>query len=140
MLISRKLPMQTLQKLHLSNRLYIEQISCHLLMLLLSVRACSRNGKRNIVCSKIPFSRSSSLLETNELICIANQLTGFCVMRDFVARGFCLISGRGSFLWTHGFLQILGRITREFVTMCFGEGFLVGECWVGFLFFLRCNF
>ena len=40
LLVTRKLPMQTLQKLHLSNMLYIEQVTCHLMMLLLSSRAC----------------------------------------------------------------------------------------------------
>ena len=49
-MVSRKLPMQTLQKLHLSNRLYIEQITCHLLMLLLSARTCSETAKQNSVC------------------------------------------------------------------------------------------
>ena len=41
-----------LAKLHLSNRLYIEQFICHLLMLLLSVRFCSMIAKRNSVCSE----------------------------------------------------------------------------------------
>ena len=52
-MVSRKLPMQTLQKLHLSNRLYIEQVTCHLLMLLLSARACSETTKQNSVCFEI---------------------------------------------------------------------------------------
>ena len=39
--------MQTLQKLHLSNRLYMEQVTCHLLMPLLSLRACSEAAKQN---------------------------------------------------------------------------------------------
>ena len=41
--------MQTLQKLHLSNMLYIEQVTCHLMMLLLSSRACSETAKRNYI-------------------------------------------------------------------------------------------
>ena len=50
MLVSRKLPMQ---KLHLSNRLCIEQVTCHLLMLLLSARACSETAKQNSICFEI---------------------------------------------------------------------------------------
>ena len=56
-MLFRKLPMQTLPILHLLNRLYIEQVTCHLLMLLLSARACSETVKRNSVCLEIPFSQ-----------------------------------------------------------------------------------
>ena len=52
-LVSRKLPMQTLQKLHLSNSLYIEQYTSHLLILLSSTRACSETTKQNSVCFEI---------------------------------------------------------------------------------------
>ena len=95
------LPLQTLQKLHLSNRLYIEQVTCHLLTLLLSARACSDTAKRNSVCLEIPFGRGSSLMETSQLICVANRLTGFFVICE--VRGFCMISGWGIFRWAHGF-------------------------------------
>ena len=56
-----KLPIETLQKLHLSNRLYIEQVICHLLMLLLSARARSKTVRWNSVRSEIPCSGSSFL-------------------------------------------------------------------------------
>ena len=80
--------MQTLQKLHLSNRLYIVD---HLLMLLLSAKACSETAKWNSVCLEIPFDKSSSFMETSQLICVANRLTGFFVIRE--VREFCMISG-----------------------------------------------
>ena len=100
--------MQTLQKLHLSNRLYIEQVTCHLLMLLLSARACSETAKRNSACLEISFDRSLSLMETSQLICVANRLTGFFVTRE--VRKFCMISGWGVFRWAHGFCRILGEL------------------------------
>ena len=50
--------------LHLSNRLYIEHVTCHLLMLLLSARACSETAKRNSVCFEISF---------DELVSYRNQ-------------------------------------------------------------------
>ena len=83
--------MQTLQKLLLANRLYKEQVTSHLLMLLLSATACSETAKRNSVCFEIPFERSSSLMETSQLICVANWLTAFFLMRE--EWGIRLISG-----------------------------------------------
>ena len=79
--------MQTLQKLHLSNRLYIEQVTCHLLMLLLSTRACSETAKQNSVSLGITFGRSSSLMKTSRY----NRLIGFFVM--LAVQEFFLISG-----------------------------------------------
>ena len=52
-MVSRNLLVENLQKLHLSNRLYIEQVTCHLLMPLLSSRACSETAKQNSVCLEI---------------------------------------------------------------------------------------
>ena len=51
-MVSRKLLMQTLRKLHFSNRLYIEQVTCHT-WLLLSARACSETTKQNSDCFEI---------------------------------------------------------------------------------------
>ena len=82
--------MQILQKLHLSNRLYIEQVTCHLLMPLLSSRACSETAKQNSVCLEI-------MPNTSQVICVGNCLTAFFPMREL--RGFQLISGWGVFLW-----------------------------------------
>ena len=104
--------MQTLQKLHLSNRLYIKQVTCHLLMLLLSARACSETAKRNSVSFEISFVRISSLIETSQLICVASWFTVFfChawsagISPDFWV---------GSFSLGPQFLQIFGRVAREF--------------------------
>ena len=72
--------MQTLQKLHVSNGLYTEQVTCHLLMLLLSARACLETAKRDSACFEISFDKSSSFIEISQLICVANWLTGFFVM------------------------------------------------------------
>ena len=108
--------MQTLQKLHLSNRLYIEQVTCHLLMLLLSARACSETAKWNSVCLEISFERSSSLMETSQLICVANRLTGFFVIRG--VRGFRMISGWGVFRWAHGFGRFLGELPVGLRRLC----------------------
>ena len=74
--------MQALQKLHISNRLYIEQVTCHFLILLLSARACSETVKRNLVRLEISFGRSLSLMETSQLMYTANRLTDFFVMRE----------------------------------------------------------
>ena len=71
---------------HTQNRL-----PCHLLMFLLSSRACSETAKRNSVCFEISFDRSWSLIETSQLICAANLLTAFFVMSE--VQGFRLISG-----------------------------------------------
>ena len=109
--------MQTLQKLHLSNRLYIEKVTCHLLMFLLSARSCSETAKRNSVYLEIPLGRSWSLMENSQLICVVNRLTGFFVMRE--VQEFRHISGYGGFCWTR-FLQIFGRVAPESVkTGCF---------------------
>ena len=119
--MSRKLRMQTLQKLHLSNRLYIEQATCHLLMFLLSARACLESAKQNSICLKIPCDRrSSSLMETSQLICVANRLTGFFVIHE--ARGFCMISGWGFFRWAHGFCRFLGEFLVSLWRLCVFDG------------------
>ena len=116
--------MKTLQKLHLSNRLYIEQVRCHLLILLFSVRACSETAKRNSVCFKIPFDRSSSFIETCQMICVQNQSTGFFVMRE--VRRFCLI------FWWRGFCGFLGELSVNLQRMCVFERNFFAGCWVGF--------
>ena len=85
-MICRKLPMQTLVKLHLSNRLLV----C------LLVIACFE---------KSIYRSSSSLIETSQLTCIANWLTAFFVMRE--VRGFCLISGCGVSRCAHSFCRVL---------------------------------
>ena len=122
--------MQTLQKLHLSNRLYIEQVTCHLLMLLLSARAYSETAKRNSVCFQISFDRSLPLIETSQLICVANWLTAFFVIREL--RGLRLISGLEVLRWAHGFCKLWSNclwICGEYVLlflfyfMCFRRGF-----------------
>ena len=41
-----------------------------------------------MVCSEIPFSESSYCIETSQLSCVANQLTGFCGVRVFTERYF----------------------------------------------------
>ena len=58
----------------------------HLLMLLLSARACSKTANRNSVFSEMPFIGSLSLLETIQLICISSRLVGFPVIRPFGER------------------------------------------------------
>ena len=117
--------MQTLQKQYLSNRLYIEQVTCNLLMFLLSAKACSDTAKRNSVCLEIPFVRSSSLMETSQLIYDPNRLTGFFVMRE--VGGFCLISVWEGFRWAHGFCGLLGELPMNLQRLCILDGiFLAG--------------
>ena len=122
--------MKTLQKLHLSNRLYIEQVRCHLLILLFSVRACSETAKRNSVCFKIPFDRSSSFVETCQMICVQNQSTSFFVMRE--VRRFCLISWWWGFRWARGFCGFSGELSVNLQRMCVFERNFFAGCWVGF--------
>ena len=79
-------------------------------MLLLSSRACSETAKRNSVCFEISFDKSSSLIETSQLIWVANWLTAFlwCVKcGDFAWLRV------GSFTFGAQFLQIFGRVDRE---------------------------
>ena len=130
--------METLQKLHLSNSLYVEQFACHLLMFLLSARACSKNTERNSVCLKIPFGRSSSHMETSQLIRIANRMTGFFVMRDFLLGGtpcevwgFRLISGWRGFRWVRRFFIFLGiKLPVNLQRLCVLTGiFSLGVGW-----------
>lgn len=40
-----------------------------------------------IVCLETPFSKNSYYTETNQLICKANQLTGFCLRATLVFDG-----------------------------------------------------
>ena len=96
--------MQTLQKLHLSNRLYIEQVTCHLLMLLLSARAYSETAKRNLVCFQISLDRCLPLIKNSQLICFANWLTAFSVIGE--VQGLRLIYGLGVLRWAHGFCRL----------------------------------
>ena len=129
-MVSRKLSMKTLRKLHLSNRLYIEQVTCHLLILLFSVRACSETTKRNSICLEIPFDRSSSFIETFQMICVQNRSTGFFVMRE--VRRFCLISWWWVLRWARGFCRFLGDLSVNLQRMCvFDRNFFAGY-WVGF--------
>ena len=117
--------MQTLQKLHLSNRLYIEQVTSHLSILLSSARACSETAKQNSVCFEIPFDRSSSLMKTSQSICVKNLLTAFFVMREVL--GFRLISGWIAFRWGRGFCRFLGGLSMNLQILCFFNGnFLAG--------------
>ena len=125
-MVSRKPPMQTLQKLHLSNRLYLEKVTCYLLMLLLSARACSETAKWNSVCFEISFDRGLSLIENSRLICIGNWFTAFFVMHE--VRGFRLISGWGVFRWAHGFCRFLVELPVNLRRLCifFDGDFLAG--------------
>ena len=100
--------------------LYIEQVTCHLLMFLLSARACSETAKRNSICLEIPCDRSSSLMETSQIICVANRLTGFFVIRE--VREFCMISGWGVFRWAHGFCRFLDELPVSLWRLCVFEG------------------
>ena len=68
----------------------------------------SLSSKWNSICLEIPFDRSSSLMETSQLISIANRLTCFFVIHE--VRGFCMISGWGVFRWLHGFCRFLGEL------------------------------
>ena len=89
--------MQTLQKPHLSTRLHIEQVACYLLMLLLSPRACCKAE----ISLFFRYLLIEARLVSSQLICLANWLTVFFVMRK--VHRFHLISGLGDFRWAHGF-------------------------------------
>ena len=45
-------------------------------------------NRKIIVCSKIPFSKNLHHIETSQLICSSNQLTGFYMIRVFTERCF----------------------------------------------------
>ena len=140
---------------------YIYHLStCHLLMLQLSARACSETAKRNSVCFKInlnlSFDRSSSLIETSQLICVANCLTAFFMMCE--VRGLCLISGWGVFHFTHDFCRFLVELPVNLRRLCIFIIFILFTYWfvylisigifspggvgegVTFLYFARRNF
>ena len=120
--------MKTLQKLHLSDRLYIEQVTYHLLILTFSVTACSETAKRNSVCSETPFDTSSSFTETCQMISVQNRLRGFLVMRE--VRRFCLISWWGGFDWARGFCRFLGELSVNLPRLCvIDRNFFAG--WLG---------
>ena len=51
------------------------------------------------------FDGSSSLIETSQLICVANWLTALFEKRE--VWGFRLISGLSVFRWAHGFCRFL---------------------------------
>ena len=138
-LVSRKLLMQTLQKLHLSNSLYIEQYTSHLLILLSSTRACSETTKQNSVCFEISFDKSLFLMETSQLICVADWLTDFFMMLE--VWGFRLISGWAIFCWAHSFCRFLVELTSGicgYYAFLMGI-FLLGVFW-GVCIFAQCNF
>ena len=121
-------------------------------MLLLSARACSETTKWNSVCLEISFDRSLSLIETSQLICVANWLTAFFVMLG--VRGFHLISGWTLFCWVHGlcrFLVELPWICRDcaffnffyfdclFIYLYFSTEIFSPGSWVRFLYFAQYN-
>ena len=41
-----------------------------------------------VVCSEIPFSKNSYHMETSQLICLANRMTGFYMIQVFTERYF----------------------------------------------------
>ena len=45
-------------------------------------------GRGTKICSKIPFSKNSYQIETCQLNCLSNQLTGFYMIRVFIERHF----------------------------------------------------
>ena len=121
-------------------------------MLLLSARACSETIKRNSVCFEMSFDRSSSLIETSQLICAENWWTAIFVMRE--VRGFHLISGWGVFCWAHGFCRFLVEFPMNLRRLCvfiifiylfiylffFSMWIFSPGGWVRFLYFAWRNF
>ena len=66
-----------------------------------------------MVCLEIPFSGSLYCIETSQLSCVANQLTGFCGVRVFTKRCFRINS---IFFWTKFFpLVIFCILTANFL-------------------------
>ena len=66
----------------------------------------------SMVCSEIPFSEGSYCIETSQLSCVANQLTGFCGERVFTGRYFRI---NYIYFWTKFFpLVIFCILTANF--------------------------
>ena len=84
---------------HLSNRLYIEQVICHLLMLLLSARACSETAKAKLSLFLNIFDRGLSLIETSRLI--------FALQIGWLLSLWCVKCG--DFVWFLGWKFFVGR-------------------------------
>ena len=58
----------------------------------------------SMVCSEIPFGESSYYIETSQLGCVANRLTGFCGVWVFAERYFRI---NYIFFWTEIFLLVI---------------------------------
>ena len=56
-------------------------------------------------------------METSQLICVANWLTGSFVVREM--QRFCLISGCTGFCWGHIFSSVLGKLRMNLRRLCF---------------------
>ena len=60
----------------------------------MSAKSCSFLGLENLymivalVCLEVPFGGGSCHVEMGRLVCVAGQLTGFCVMRSFAEENF----------------------------------------------------
>ena len=78
-----------------------------------------------MVCSEIPFGGSSYCIETSQLSCVANQLTGFCGVRVFTEGCFRI---NYIYFWTEIFpLVIFCILTANFSgSMCQDVLLLIG--------------
>ena len=66
----------------------------------------------SMVCLQIPFSESSYCIETSQLSCVTNQLTGFCGVQVFTERYFQI---NYKYFWTKIFLlDIFCILTANF--------------------------
>ena len=79
----------------------------------------------SMVCSEIPFGESSYCIETSQLSCVANRLTGFCGVWVFAERYFPI---NYIFFWTKIFpLVIFCILTANFSDlMCQDVLLLIG--------------
>ena len=77
----------------------------------------------SMVCSEISFNESSYCIETSQLSCVANQLTGFCGVRFFTQRCFRI---NYIYFWTKIFsLVIFCILTANFSGLMYQDVLLL---------------
>ena len=66
-------------------------------------------------CSKRSFSKNSYHIETSRLTCVANQLTGFCMIRVFTGRSFRIVYTTSGINFLYQQRPYVNRRTKRFV-------------------------
>ena len=131
--------MQTLQKLHLSNRLYIEQVTCHLLMPLLSSRACSETANLWLRLCIFFFSYVCVYICMCVCVCMCVYVCIYIYIYIYIMCMYiciyihiCIYMYIYIYIYTHMYIYVYIYI---YLTRTFSP-----RDWVRFLYFARRNF